>query len=36
MGAMRVESADPAPFVAEHDNLFAQQLFLARQVVQFV
>src|SRR5262249_40114049 len=36
MRAMRVERADPPLLVAEHDNLLAQQLFLARQVGEFV
>jgi hypothetical protein len=36
MRAMRVERADPALFVAKHDDLLAQELFLAWQVAQFV
>ncbi len=36
MRAMRVEGAEPPLFVAEHDNLLAQQLFLPRQVAQLV
>jgi len=36
MRAMRVEGADPTLLVAEHDNLLAQQLFLAWQIAQFV
>jgi hypothetical protein len=33
---MRVEGADPPLLVAEHDNLLAQELFLPREVAQFV
>jgi hypothetical protein len=33
---MRVERADPALLVAEHDDLLAQELFLARQIAQLV
>src|SRR5712664_2217390 len=36
MRAMRVERADPASFVAEQDDLLAEELLLARQVAQFV
>jgi hypothetical protein len=36
MRAMRVEGADPPLLVAEHDNLLAQELFLPREVAQFV
>src|SRR5437763_12438974 len=34
MRAMRVERADPALLVPEDDDLLAQQLFLARQILQ--
>src|SRR5205807_8222499 len=36
MRAMRVERADPAVLVAKDDDLLAQQLFLPRQVAEFV
>ena len=36
MRAMRVERADPALLVTEQDDLLAEELLLARQVVQFV
>src|SRR5262249_17971014 len=36
MRAMRIERANPPRFVAEHDDLLAQQLFLARQILQLI
>src|SRR5260221_6918365 len=36
MGAMRLERADPARLVAEHDDLLAEELFLPRQIAQLV
>src|SRR4051794_34525791 len=36
MRAMRLERADPALAVAEHDDLLAEHLFLARQVRELV
>src|SRR5712691_8243946 len=36
MGAMRVEGADAPSLVAEEDDLLAQELLLARQVLQLV
>ena len=36
MRAMRIEGADPPLPVAEHDNRLAQELFLARHLVQLV
>jgi hypothetical protein len=36
MRAMRIEGADPSLLVAEHDDVLAQQLFLARKLAQFV
>src|SRR5437764_10196756 len=36
MRAMRVERADPALLVAEQNDLLAEELFLARQVLQLL
>src|SRR5258708_3175012 len=36
MGAMRVEGADPALPVAEHDDLLAEELHLFRQIGKLV
>src|SRR5437868_14235883 len=36
MRAMRVERADPALLVAEDDDLLPEELFLARQIFQFL
>src|SRR3954463_244080 len=36
MRAMRLERADPALLVAEQDDLLAEELFLARQVLELV
>src|SRR5207248_4782656 len=36
MRAMRLERADPALLVAEQDDLLAEELFLARQILQLL
>src|SRR4051812_9343980 len=36
MRAMRLERADPAPLVAEEDDLLAEQLLLPRQILQLL
>jgi hypothetical protein len=36
MRAVRIEGADPPLLVAKHDNLLAQELFLAGKVAEFI